>query len=239
MTRLGVNVDHVATVREARKTYEPDPVWAAVQAELGGADGITVHLRGDRRHIQERDVSLLGQIVQTGINLEMAVTEAMIDLARSYKVDQVTLVPEKREEITTRGGLNIEANQEAIGSAIKILRAANIRVSLFVDPSPHMIELAQELRADAVEIHTGNYADAKDKAEKAARLEDVRAAAELSARLGLSTYAGHGLTYRNVLPIAGIPQIEELNIGHSIIARALFVGMEVAVREMVNLICEL
>jgi pyridoxine 5-phosphate synthase len=239
MTRLGVNVDHVATVREARKTNEPDPVWAAVQAELGGADGITVHLRGDRRHIQDRDVSLLGQIVQTGINLEMAVTETMISLAQNYGVNQVTLVPEKREEITTRGGLDIEANQEAIGSAIKILRDANIRVSLFVDPTPRMIELTFFNDTATTEIYTGIYAEARDEAEQTARLEDVRTAAELSARLGLSTYAGHGLTYRNVQPIAAIPQIEELNIGHSIIARSLFVGVEIAVREMVNLISDL
>lgn len=239
MTRLGVNVDHVATVREARKTYEPDPVWAAVQAELGGAHGITLHLRGDRRHIQDRDVRVLKQIVQTGLNLEMAVTDEMIEFACSVKPRQVTLVPERREEVTTEGGLDVAANRDKIAEGIRVLRDSDLRVSLFVDPSMEAIELAQELRADAVEIHTGLYADAEVEDEKTAELEKIREAAELSSRLGLLTFAGHGLTYRNVVPVASIPQIEELNIGHSIIARAIFVGMEMAVREMVNLIEDL
>jgi pyridoxine 5-phosphate synthase len=236
MTRLGVNVDHVATVREARKTYEPDPVWAAVQAELGGAHGITIHLRGDRRHIQERDVRLMKQLVQTQLNLEMAATEEAIRFARELLPHQATLVPERSEEVTTEGGLDVESNRDAVGRCIRTLRDEGIRMSLFIDPSPRAVELAQELRADAIEIHTGRYADARDPDEREERLEEVRKAAELSARLGLATYAGHGLTYRNVLPIARIPQVEELNIGHSIISRAVFVGIERAVREMVDLI---
>ena len=236
MARLGVNVDHVATVREARKTYEPDPVWAAVQAELGGAHGITVHLRGDRRHIQERDVRLMRQIVQTQLNLEMAVTEEAVRFACSLLPHQATLVPEKTEEVTTEGGLNVEANKEAIARCIRTLRSEGIRTSLFVDPSPPASELAQELRADAIEIHTGRYAAARDDEDRKAALLELRQAAELSGRLGLATYAGHGLTYRNVIPVARIPEVEELNIGHSIISRAVFVGIERAVREMVDLI---
>jgi pyridoxine 5-phosphate synthase len=234
-----VNVDHVATVREARKTYEPDPVWAAVQAELAGAHGITIHLRGDRRHIQERDVKLLKQIVQTGINLEMAVTDAMIEFASGMRPDQVTFVPEKREEVTTEGGLDVVSTRDSVAEGIKVLRNEGILVSLFVDPSLQMIELAQELRADAVEIHTGMYADAESEDERITRLKEIKDAAELSARLGLRTYAGHGLNYRNVIDVASIPQVEELNIGHSIIARAIFVGVEMAVREMVNLVADL
>ncbi len=239
MTRLGVNVDHVATVREARKTYEPDPVWAAVQSELAGADGITVHLRGDRRHIQARDVNLLRQIVQTGLNLEMAVTDEMIKFAQVLKPDQVTFVPEHREEVTTEGGLDVSKNLEALAGGIKMLRAEEIRVSLFIDPSIEMVERSQELRADAVEIHTGLYADAENEEDRAKELTRIQKTAELSQKLGLSTYAGHGLTYRNVVNIARIHEIEELNIGHSIIARSLFVGVEVAVREMLDLIADL
>jgi pyridoxine 5-phosphate synthase len=239
MARLGVNVDHVATVREARKTYEPDPVWAAVQAELGGAHGITVHLRGDRRHIQERDVRLMRQIVQTQLNIEMAVTEEAIRFACSLLPHQATLVPERTEEVTTEGGLNVEANQEAIARCIRTLRSEGIRTSLFVDPSPRAIELAQEMRADAIEIHTGRYAAARDEEDRKYALEELTQAAELSGRLGLATYAGHGLTYRNVVPVARIPEVEELNIGHSIISRAVFVGIERAVREMVDLIVDL
>lgn len=239
MARLGVNVDHVATVREARKTYEPDPVWAAVQAELGGAHGITVHLRADARHIQERDVRLIRQIVQTQLNLEMAVTEKMVRIACEILPHQATLVPERPEEVTTEGGLDVEANKEAIAKCIRTLRGEGIRVSLFIDPSSRAIELAQETRADAIEIHTGRYAAARDEEDREAALEEIVKAVELSQRLGLRTYAGHGLTYRNVVPVARIPQVEELNIGHSIISRAIFVGIEQAVREMVDLIAEL
>ncbi len=238
MTRLGVNVDHVATVREARKTYEPDPVWGAVQAELAGAHGITVHLREDRRHIRDRDVKLLREIVQTRLNLEMAVSDEMLEFACAVKPDQVTLVPEKPEEVTTQGGLDVAGSRNTISAGIRTLRDAGIPVSLFVNPSAEAVELSQELRAEAIEIHTGLYAEAEDEDEQERMLADIRDAAELSERLGLRTYAGHGLTYRNVVPVANVPQIEELNIGHSIIARSLFVGLEVAVREMLDLLRE-
>jgi pyridoxine 5-phosphate synthase len=234
--RLYVNIDHVATVRQARLTDEPDPVRAAVLAEMGGADGITVHLREDRRHIQDRDVDLLLQTVRTGINLELAAVSDVVELAVAWQPMQATLVPERREEITTEGGLALTGDSRtASASALERLRHAAIRTSLFVDPEPDTIRICADLGADAVELHTGEYANTRG-AERAEHLERLRRAAALAASLGLAVHAGHGLTYQNVLPVAAIAEIEELNIGHSIVSHALFVGMERAVREMGELI---
>jgi len=236
MTALGVNIDHVATVREARKTNEPDPVWAASLAELGGADGITLHLREDRRHIQERDLKLLRQTVTVKLNLELACADDVIDIACQARPHQATLVPERREEVTTEGGLNAAGQRDRVGDAVKRLRDAGIVVSLFLDPDPKQIDLAAELGAEAVELHTGAYAHAT---VKFAGDEELRALQDAAARVksaGLTLHAGHGLTYRNVKPIAAIPGMCELNIGHSIIARAIMVGLEQAVRDMKRLI---
>lgn len=231
--RLYINIDHVATVRQARRTDEPDPVRAAVLAELGGADGITVHLREDRRHIQDRDVDLLMRTVRSTVNLEMAVAPEIVDLAIAWKPPQVTLVPERREEVTTEGGLAIanSAGGDALRDAIGRLRQAGIRVSLFIDPDPETIRAAAALGVEAVELHTGEFAlaSAGTRDEQLGRL---RRAAALGHSSGLAIHAGHGLTYLNVDRVAAIPEIEELNIGHSIISHALFVGMERAVREM-------
>ena len=232
--RLYINVDHVATVREARKTDEPDPVRAAVLAELGGAHGITVHLRGDRRHIQDRDVRILMEVVRTGVNLELAATEEMVAIAAALAPPQATIVPEKRQEVTTEGGLDVDAHAEGLDGAIRRLQAAGVRTSLFIDPDPGSIEACARLGADAVELHTGEYANARGDArgQQLARLAD---AAGYAASLGLSVHAGHGLTYENVTPVAALSQLEELNIGHSIVSRAVLVGMERAVREMADL----
>jgi pyridoxine 5-phosphate synthase len=231
--RLHVNIDHVATVRQARRTDEPDPVRAAVLAELGGADGMTVHLREDRRHIQDRDVRLLMATVRTGINLEMAATESMLEIALELEPMVVTLVPERREEITTEGGLALVGGDATVGRVVSRLRAAGIRTALFVDPDPATIRAAADLEADAVELHTGDFARhwrlGHGAAGAVARLD--RAAA-LARSLGLDVHAGHGLTYENVRLVAAIGDIEELNIGHSIISRAFFTGMERAVRDM-------
>ena len=232
MTTLSVNIDHIATIREARKTNEPDPIEAAVLAELAGADGITIHLRGDRRHIKERDVHLLRQFVKTKLNLEMAATQEMIDIAIKEKVNICTLVPEKPEEITTTGGLDIIANHDAVDHAIKHIQGAGIILSIFVDPVQEQIEECNKLDADCIEINTGKYADAQSEKQALEELEKVKTAAELGAQLGIKVVAGHGLTYRNVKPISDIPEIQELNIGHSIIARAALVGLEKAVQEM-------
>ncbi|MGW8282547.1 MAG: pyridoxine 5'-phosphate synthase [Gemmatimonadota bacterium] len=231
--RLFINIDHVATIRQARRTDEPDPVRAAVLAELGGADGITVHLRDDRRHIQDRDVDLLIHTVRTGVNLEIAAVEEMVDKAIEWRPAAVTLVPEKREEVTTEGGLRLEGPAgDRAEEAVSRLRAAGIRTSLFVDPDAEMVRVSAELRADAVELHTGEYANATGAAARSVQLARLREMAELARELDLSVHAGHGLTYENVGPVAGIETCEELNIGHSVISRSVFVGIERAVREM-------
>lgn len=231
--RLGINVDHVATVREARKTDEPDPVRAAVLAELGGADLVTVHLREDRRHIRERDVELLLRTVRTGLNLELAADEEVLALAESWAPGQATLVPERREEITTEGGLDLSGEARGrIGDAVERLRAAGIRTALFIDPDESAVEAARGLGADAVELHTGEYADADGREEREARLERLRRAARRVRDAGLDAHAGHGLTYENVPPVAAIPELDELNIGHSVVSRSVMVGMERAVRQM-------
>ncbi len=236
MMRLHINIDHVATVRQARRTDEPDPVRAAVLAEQGGADGITIHLREDRRHIQDRDVRLLMETARTGINLEMATTEEMTGIAVELAPMAVTLVPERREEITTEGGLSLDS-PDRIGRTLESLRAVGIRTSLFVDPDPDTLRASAELGADAIELHTGEYANAwrpgRDAPEELGRL---RRAAALGRSLGLDVHAGHGLTYENVAPVAAIAEIEELNIGHSVISRALFTGLERAVADMKTLL---
>jgi pyridoxine 5-phosphate synthase len=230
MIRLGVNIDHVATVRQARRAPEPDPVAAAVLALLGGADGITVHLREDRRHIQDRDVRLLRQVVTQRLNLEMAAVDAIVDIACEVRPDEATLVPERRQELTTEGGLDVIANRPAVARAVGRLKAAGVEVSLFIDPDARQIEEAQRLGAAAVELQTARYSEAKPPA--AAEVEALRSAAERARQLGLHVHMGHGLTYTNVQPVARLPGVEELNIGHSIVSRAVLVGMERAVREM-------
>ncbi|KPL18299.1 MAG: pyridoxine 5'-phosphate synthase [candidate division Zixibacteria bacterium SM23_81] len=236
MVKLGVNVDHVATVRQARKTDEPDPVVAAIMSELAGADGIVAHLRGDRRHIQDRDLLLLREVVRTHLNLEMAASEAMVKIALDLKPDMVTLVPEEPNEVTTEGGLNVLQSYQTLSETIPPLRDEGIVVSLFVDPDVNQIKAAAKLRADYVEIHTGLYAEAKDASEELAELEKIQDVAAVAAKLGFGVSAGHGLTYQNVRPIAEIKEVEELNIGHTIVSRAIMAGMEQAVREMISLI---
>lgn len=231
MIELGVNIDHVATIREARKTFEPDPVWAAVLAELAGADGITVHLREDRRHIQQHDVERLKTTVQCKLNLEMACDEVITEFACRLEPDQATLVPERREEITTEGGLDVVGQRELVANTVERLREAGILVSLFLDPELPQIQAAAEVGAEAVELHTGAYSLATGEA-RARELERLTAAGAEVRRLGLLLHAGHGLHYRNVAPVAAIPEMRELNIGHAIVARAVLVGMERAVREM-------
>lgn len=235
--RLYINIDHVATVRQARRTDEPDPVRAAVLAELGGADGITVHLREDRRHIQDRDVELLLRTVRTGVNLEMAAVDAIVELACAWRPMQVTLVPERREEVTTEGGLAITApaTRAAVERAIVALRDRDIRTSLFIDPDPNAIRVCADLGVEAVELHTGEYANARG-VEQLAQLDRLAAAADQAASLDLAVHAGHGLTYLNTIPVAAIEPIEELNIGHSIVSHSIFTGLERAVREMKDLI---
>ncbi len=233
--RLYVNIDHVATVRQARRTDEPDPVRAAVLAELGGADGITIHLREDRRHIQDRDVPLLMETVRSTINLEIAATEEMISLAETLRPAQVTLVPERREEVTTEGGLSLEAAGEPLVVAIRRLREAGIRTSLFVDPDTDTMRACADLGTDAVELHTGEYANTRG-TERDGQLARLAEAASLGASLGMGVHAGHGLTYLNTAPVVAIQEIEEVNIGHSIVSHAIFVGLERAVREMKELI---
>ena len=236
MVRLGVNVDHVATVREARRGREPDPIAAAVLAELAGADGIVCHLREDRRHIKDRDLTLLRQVVKTHLNLEMAPTDEMVKKAITTLPDMVTLVPERRQEITTEGGLDVTANFDYLEEFTSTLRANNIVVSFFIDPNLHQIKAVAKLGADYVELHTGNYANAHDLNQVVEELERIRSMAMAAAKLGLGVSAGHGLNYQNVVDVAKIKQIEELNIGHSIVSRAILVGMEAAVRDMINLI---
>jgi pyridoxine 5-phosphate synthase len=235
MPELGVNIDHVATLRQARKTYEPDPAAAAVLAELGGADAITIHLREDRRHIQDRDVRVLRETVAIKLNLELSVAEEIVGIACHVKPDQATIVPERREEVTTEGGLDVIAHRAAVTAAIGRLRAAGISVSLFLDPDPRQIELAGQLGADAVELHTGQYALARGAAQHE-QLVALATAGKLVRDLGMHLHAGHGLNYHNVRPVAQIAGMRELNIGHAIIARAVLVGLERAVREMKPLI---
>jgi len=236
MPHLGVNIDHVATVRQARGGTEPDPVWAAVEAELGGAAGITIHLREDRRHIQDRDLDLLRRTVQVKLNLEMAATDAMLEVACRVRPNQATLVPEGRQELTTEGGLAIAAQEAAITAAVKQLQGAGIVVSHFIDPVQAEVEAAARTGAEAVEFHTGEYANAPNDEARQHELARLIEAADLAQSLGLTVHAGHGLNYTNVRPVAGIEGMAELNIGHSIISRAIFVGLREAVREMVRLI---
>lgn len=232
MPTLGVNIDHIATIRQARRTVEPDPVAAAVLAELAGADGITVHLREDRRHIQDRDVQLLRQTVRTHLNLEMAATDEMVAIALDIKPDYVTLVPEKREEVTTEGGLEIAAQLDRMKSVVDRLQSAQIPVSLFIDADPKQIEASAQSGAKFIELHTGQYAEAHTEIDRAKELEILKTGCERAIALGLRVNAGHGLTYWNVQPVAALPGMEELNIGHTIISRAALVGLERAVREM-------
>ncbi len=236
MAELGVNIDHVATVRQARRTTEPDPVWAATLAELGGADGITLHLREDRRHIQDRDLRVLRETVTVKLNLELAAEPDIVRIACDSKPDQATLVPEKREEVTTEGGLDLLSNQRRVADAIARLRDAGIGISLFLDPDFRQLDAAKQLGAEAVELHTGEYALAVGEKDQLAQLAKLVAAGNHVRSLGLTLHAGHGLTYRNVKPIAAIEGMAELNIGHSIVARALMVGFEQAVRDMKRLI---
>lgn len=232
--KLGVNIDHVATIREARRTDEPDPVFAAYLAELGGADCVTAHLREDRRHIQDRDVIILRQTVTTRLNLEMA--QGVLEIALRIAPDQATLVPERREEVTTEGGLDVVREKAALAELVKQLKDGGIAVSVFVDPDERQIEASKKIGADAIEIHTGAYANAEKQADIEGALGEIIKAASLAHSLGLTVLAGHGLTYRNVRPVVEIPQIVELNIGHSIVSRAAYVGMERAVREMKELL---
>lgn len=232
---LGVNIDHVATLRQARRTPYPDPVQAAIEAEKAGADAITLHLREDRRHIQELDVAQLKDIIKTRMNLEMAVTEEMIRIAEHYRPAECCLVPERREELTTEGGLNVVGQEAKIAEACRRLAAAGCRVSLFIDADLAQIDAAARSGAPVIEIHTGHYADAADPGVQAAELQRIVSAAELGRAAGLQVNAGHGLNYRNVAEIAALPAIRELNIGHAIIARAVFTGIQAAVREMKRL----
>lgn len=232
MIRLGVNIDHVATVRQARRAKEPDPVAAAVLATLGGADGITVHLREDRRHIQDRDVFVLRETVTTRLNLEMAAADEIIAIALKVKPDEATLVPEKRQELTTEGGLDVIANADPVRLAVTRLKGADIHVSLFIDPDLEQIDMAKALGADAIEFQTASYSEAVGAEAVADELAKLSAATAHAKNRGLHVHMGHGLNYQNVVPVVRIPGVEELNIGHSIVSRAVFVGMERAVREM-------
>ncbi|NEO19060.1 MAG: pyridoxine 5'-phosphate synthase [Moorea sp. SIO1F2] len=232
MLTLGVNIDHIATIRQARRTVEPDPVAAAVLAELAGADGITAHLREDRRHIQQRDIALLRQTVRTHLNLEMAPTDEMVAIALEVKPDYVTLVPEKREEVTTEGGLDVAGQMPRLSEVVAQLQSAGIPVSLFIDADPAQIDASAQTKAKFIELHTGSYAEATDEVSQAKELKVLASGCQQAIAAGLRVNAGHGLTYWNVYPVACIEGMEELNIGHSIIARASLVGIERAVREM-------
>jgi len=234
--RLSVNVDHVATVRQARMADEPDPVWAAAQAEMAGACGITVHLRGDRRHIQDRDLQLLKGTVAGVLNLEMKATPEMLDTARRVRPDMCTLVPEGEGELTTQGGLDVIAEEKELRDAIDRLKADGMAVSLFVDPDVVQVGRAKAVGADIVELHTGIYTEARGHEDVRREIEKVRVAAIAAREMGLGAHGGHGLTYRNIHPIAAIEEIEEVSIGHSIISRAVLVGMDLAVREMLALV---
>ena len=236
MAKLGVNIDHVATVRQARGGVEPDPVAAAAIAEFAGADGITVHLREDRRHIQDRDLTLLRKTIKTRLNLEMAATDEMVSIARQIMPDMCTLVPEKRLELTTEGGLDVRCNMEHIKSAVERLRGAGIPVSLFIDADPDQIKAADKVGADYIEIHTGLFAEAADWKSEENELIRIENGVKLAQKLGLGVNAGHGLNYSNIKRISSIKGIEEYNIGHSIISRAVMVGLDRAVRDMAELV---
>ena len=236
MIKLGVNVDHVATIRQARMTYEPDPVTAAGLADLGGADIITIHLREDRRHIQDRDLDLLRQTVFTKLNLEMATSQEIIDLAIRIKPEQITLVPEKRQEVTTEGGLSVTSQKEVLTDIIKKFKDNDIYVSLFIDPDKEQIIASGEVGAQAVELHTGNYANAKSEKQSTEMLEVLKEGVKIAKDAGLMVNAGHGLTYKNTGPIVEGMDVEELHIGHSIVSRAIFVGIKRAVKEMKDII---
>ncbi len=233
---LGVNIDHVATLRQARRGRYPEPAAAAVIAELSGADGITVHLREDRRHIQERDLEVLSSVVTTRINLEMAATDEMTRIARDLGPYSATLVPERREEVTTEGGLDVLSQADSLFRTAEALREKGILVSMFIDPDLDQVRASSRARADAIEIHTGAYCEAFRRGKYEGELSRIRAAATYADSLGLKVYAGHGLDVRNIVPVLGVTQVREFNIGHSIVARALFLGLPVAVREMADLI---
>lgn len=236
--RLGVNVDHVATVRQARMATYPDPAEAALAAELAGADQITIHLREDRRHIQERDLDVIRKLVKTELNLEMAASQEMVTLALKYQPDTVTLVPERREELTTEGGLDVVGNKDALDRSLRLLQDGGIRVAMFIDPDLDQVRASHKVNAHAVEIHTGRYAEAHGFKERTEELARIRDAAKAASKLGLGVAAGHGLHYTNTIPVARIPEIQELNIGHSIVARAMVTGMERAVTDMLALMRE-
>ncbi|MGL4463205.1 MAG: pyridoxine 5'-phosphate synthase [Planctomycetia bacterium] len=236
MVKLGVNIDHVATIRQARRGVEPDPVWAAVQVQLAGADGVTLHVREDRRHIQDRDARLIREIVQIKYNLESCSSPAMIDLALELKPHQLTLVPEKREEVTTEGGLDVVGGRDRLRDVVARLRGTGISVSMFIDPDPAQTAASKEIGADAVELHTGRYADASTPAAVDAEFAALVAAGKAAVDAGLTLNLGHGLNYHNVQRVAAIAGVDELNIGHSIVSRAVFVGLSEAVREMKRLL---
>ncbi|HDD64696.1 MAG TPA: pyridoxine 5'-phosphate synthase [Firmicutes bacterium] len=236
MIKLGVNVDHIATLRQARRGKFPDPVYGAVLCELAGCDSIVCHLREDRRHIQERDVFLLKDVIKTKLNLEMALSDEIIEIALKAKPHQVTFVPERREELTTEGGLNVKENFKKVSEAVKLFKNHNIAVSLFIDPDFEQIEASKETGTDFIELHTGRYADAEGEEERNKELEKIVKAVEYGISKGLRVNAGHGLDYKNVVPICKIKGIEELNIGYSIIGRAIFVGIYQAVKEMIEII---
>ncbi len=236
MARLGVNIDHVATLRQARGGVEPDPVGAAVLVELAGADGLVVHLREDRRHIQDRDLTLLREILQTKLDLEVAAEESMVKIAMTVKPHLVTLVPERRQELTTEGGLDVVGHKDHFQALVNLLHDSSIPVSLFIEPDLNQVKASHKVGADYVELHTGRYANAKRLKEEQTELEAIAQAAKLAYKLGMGVNAGHGLTYRNVKRLTQIPEIVEFNIGHSIIARAVLVGLERAVREMKELL---
>jgi pyridoxine 5-phosphate synthase len=237
MIELGVNIDHVATLRQARRTYEPDPVWAAAEAELGGADGITVHLREDRRHITDRDVRLLRQTVQCKLNLEMSLAPEIVDIAADVRPAQATLVPERREEITTEGGLDLSRDPDRVRAVVERLKSLGVVCSAFIDPILAQIDLAAKLGFDAVELHTGEYANAgTDGLALSEQLHRLEQGGQWIRERGMRLHAGHGLNYRNVVPVARIPLMAELNIGHAIVSRAVFTGLRHAVREMKTLL---
>lgn len=234
--KLAVNIDHIATIREARGENEPDPVIAAGICELAGAEGIVCHLREDRRHINDRDVRLLREVVNTKLDLEMAATDEMVKIASEILPEIVTLVPEKRKELTTEGGLNIPENKNRLNDAISELHSKDILVSLFIDPDPVSVDLAIELKADIIEIHTGKYANTVSEKDKIFELSKIGSIAGMASGLGLIVTAGHGLNYNNVIPLLGISEIQEISIGHSIISRAVFVGLKESVKEMINIL---
>lgn len=236
MCKLSINVDHVATLRQARKATYPDPVEAALLCELAGADGITIHLRSDRRHIQDRDLRLLREAVKTSLNLEMAATDEMISIAKEVKPDTVTLVPERPEEITTEGGIDVEANFDTISKAIAELRESKMKVSLFINPDEKSMEASAKLGADYIEINTDSYCEAKDESTRKKELEKAKQIAENGYKKGLGIHAGHGLNYKNTKDMVSIKEMEEVSIGHAIVARAVMVGMERAVKEMIEII---